>query len=51
VKWNGFSHKWNTWDKYENVQENAEERFTDYYMVNPQMERDNRFSKKKSRTN
>jgi hypothetical protein len=47
VKWEGYSHEENTWETFENVNENAKELLEEYYPENANMERDKRFGKEK----
>jgi len=46
VKWEGFTHEENTWEKYENIAETAYELLEEFYGKFPAMERDKRFGKK-----
>ena len=48
VKWEGYSHEENTWESYENVNENSRELLEDYYEKHDNMERDERFVRRKS---
>jgi hypothetical protein len=47
VKWEGYSHEENTWETFENVNENAKELLEEYYAENANMERDKRFGMEK----
>jgi len=49
VKWKDYTHEENTWENFDNVMENAEGLLKDYYEENPNMEKDKRFGKEKSR--
>jgi hypothetical protein len=49
VKWKDCTHEENTWEEFENVAENAEGLLKDYYQENPNVEKDKRFGKEKSR--
>jgi hypothetical protein len=46
VKWEGFSHKENTFESYDNVNESACELLEEYYDQSPAKEKDDRFGKK-----
>jgi hypothetical protein len=43
VKWKDFWQEQNTWETYENVKDNKEQFFEDYYARNPAVEKDARF--------
>jgi len=49
VKWEGYSHEENTWETFENVNENARELLEEYYVENAKMEKDKRFGKENVR--
>jgi hypothetical protein len=49
VKWKDYTHEENTWETFENVAENAEGLFKDYYQQNVNVERDKRVGKEKIR--
>jgi len=47
VKWEGYSHDENTWEKYENVSDNAVELLKEYYEKNSTIEGDGRYGKER----
>lgn len=49
VKWEGYSHKKNTCEIFENVNEKARELLEEYYGENANMEKETRFGKEKTR--
>jgi len=49
VKWKDYTQEENTWESFDNVNENAKGLLKDYYEANPNIERDKRFGKEKTR--
>jgi len=50
VKWEGFTHEENTWESFENVNNNAQELLEKYYEENPDTEKDKRFGETASKS-
>jgi hypothetical protein len=49
VKWKDYTHVENTWESFDNVMESAGSLLKDYYTENPNIEKDKRFGKEKTR--
>jgi hypothetical protein len=49
VKWQGYLHEENTWESFENVNENARELLEEYHAENSNFEKDTRFGKENLR--
>jgi hypothetical protein len=47
VKWEGYSHDENTWEKYGNVSECSLDLLKEYYGKNPTMQKDKRYGNKR----
>jgi len=45
--WEGYSYEENTWELFQNVNENARELLEEYHVENLNMEKDKRFGKEK----